>query len=150
MAAILGEHRYPVRNIEQNINDLNAQVAANERGKQLLLQLVAKESAPVVRAYMRFIRENAAASVRRAIRKLKSGNARTELDNGLVIQIEIRLNPDTGSARFDFTGSSAIHAGNFNTPRSVVQAAILYVLRTLVDEEIPLNSGCLEPVEIHI
>jgi len=148
--ALLTSGRYPVRNVQQNIADLRAQVAANEKGVQELRRMVEHFGLDVVRAYMRHVQDNAEESVRRVIGVLKDGEFDLPLDNGAHIRARIRIGEDRRSARIDFTGTSAQLPNNFNAPAAVCMAAVLYVFRTLVEDDIPLNAGCLKPLEVLI
>ncbi len=148
--ALLTSGRYPVRNVQQNLADLQAQIAANEKGVQALREMVAHFGLEVVRAYMRHVQSNAEESVRRVIGVLKDGEFELPLDNGALIRVKIRIGADRRSAKIDFTGTSAQLPNNFNAPSAVSMAAVLYVFRTLVDDEIPLNAGCLKPLEVVI
>jgi len=148
--ALLTAGRYPVRNVEQNIADLRAQVAANEKGVQELGRMVEHFGLDVVQAYMRHVQDNAEESVRRVIDVLKDGSFELPLDNGAVIKVKITIDRDRRAARIDFTGTSAQLPNNFNAPAAVCMAAVLYVFRTLVDDDIPLNAGCLKPLEVVI
>lgn len=139
---------YPARNPRQNLADLKAQVAANAKGVQELQKMVQQFGLETVQAYMQHIQDNAEASVRRAIDALKDGQFTYPMDNGCQIQVEIKIDRTTRSARIDFTGTSPQRPNNFNAPLSVCKAAVLYVFRTLVDDDIPLNAGCLKPLEI--
>jgi 5-oxoprolinase (ATP-hydrolysing) len=150
MRALLASARYPARNPDQNIADLRAQVAANEKGVQELKRMVAHFGLDVVRAYMRHVQDNAEECVRRVIGVLKDGEFAYEMDNGAVIRVAISIGADRRSATIDFTGTSAQLASNYNAPSAVVYAAVLYVFRTLVDDDIPLNAGCLKPLEVII
>jgi 5-oxoprolinase (ATP-hydrolysing) len=141
---------YPSRNPTSNIADLRAMVAANEKGVEELRAMVDHFGLDVVRAYMEHVRRNAEEAVRRVISALRDGSYTYELDSGARIQVEVRVDRDARTADIDFTGTSAQHDGNANAPSSVVMAAVLYVFRTLVDDEIPLNSGCLEPIRVTI
>jgi 5-oxoprolinase (ATP-hydrolysing) len=147
---LLAEAPYPSRNPEVNLADLRAQIAANERGVSELRRMVAHFGLDVVHAYMRHVQDNAEEAVRRVIGALRDGQCRYEMDSGAVISVTVRVDPATRSAEIDFTGTSAQLPGNFNAPSSVAMAAVLYVLRTLVADEIPLNSGCLKPVKVII
>ena len=140
--------QYPARNPEQNLADLQAQIAANEKGREELLKMVAQFGLDVVQAYMRHVQDNAAESVRRAIGALRDGAFELPMDNGAVIRVAITVDQNTRSARIDFTGTTAQQDDNFNAPRAITTAAVLYVFRTLVDDDIPMNAGCLEPLEI--
>jgi 5-oxoprolinase (ATP-hydrolysing) len=142
--------RYPARNPDQNVADLQAQLAANARGIAEVERAVQRHSLPVVRGYMRHVQDNAAASVRNAIDHLQPGEFRYEMDSGQVIAVRIDIDHEAKSARIDFTGTSAQDPHNFNAPRAVCLAAVLYVFRTLIDRPIPLNEGCLEPLAVII
>jgi 5-oxoprolinase (ATP-hydrolysing) len=150
MRRILAEAEHPARNIDQNLADLRAQIAANEKGAQELRKMVANYGLDVVRAYMRHVQDNAEESVRRVLGALKDGEFSYEMDNGAVIRVKITTGADRRSATIDFTGTSAQLDSNFNAPTAVVYAAALYVFRTLVDADIPLNAGCLKPLRIVI
>lgn len=143
-------HPYPSRNPDQNIADFKAQIAANERGVQELGKMVNQYGLTTVQTYMQFVQNNAEESVRRAIDVLKNGAFIYEMDSGAKIQVSVTINRENRSAKIDFTGTSAQLNSNFNAPKAVTQAAILYVFRTLVDDNIPLNAGCLKPLEIII
>jgi len=148
--ALLSSGKYPVRNVQQNLADLQAQIAANEKGVQALREMVAHFGLEVVRAYMRHVQANAEESVRRVIGVLKDGAFELPLDNGALIKVKIAIGADRRSAVIDFAGTSAQLANNFNAPAAVSMAAVLYVFRTLVDDEIPLNAGCLKPLDVRI
>src|ERR1041385_6999254 len=148
--ALLTSGKYPVRNVQQNIADLRAQIAANEKGVQELHRMVAHFGLDVVRAYMRHVQDNAEESVRRVIGVLKDGEFDYPLDNGSHIKVKIRIGDDRRSASIDFSGTSAQLPNNFNAPSAVCMAAVLYVFRTLVDDDIPLNAGCLKPLSVAI
>jgi 5-oxoprolinase (ATP-hydrolysing) len=148
--ALLGSGKYPVRNVQQNLADLQAQIAANEKGVQALREMVAHFGLEVVRAYMRHVQANAEESVRRVIGVLKDGDFELPLDNGALIRVRIAIGADRRSALIDFSGTSAQLPNNFNAPSAVSMAAVLYVFRTLVDDEIPLNAGCLKPLDVRI
>lgn len=139
---------HPSRNPEQNLADLKAQIAANEKGVQELRKMVAQFGLDVVQAYMRHVQDNAEESVRRVITRLKDGEFTLPLDNGARIQVKIRVDARDRSAVIDFSGTSAQLANNFNAPKAVCMAAVLYVFRTLVDDDIPLNAGCLKPLQV--
>lgn len=139
---------YPVRNPKQNIADLKAQLAANARGVHELHRLVAQYGLDTVRAYMEYVQLNAEESVRRVIDVLKDGQFACALDNGAVIQVCITVDRQARKALVDFTGTSPQRVDNFNAPLAVCKAAVLYVFRTLVDDDIPLNAGCLKPLEL--
>jgi len=148
--ALLTGARYPARNPDQNMADLRAQIAANQKGVEELRRIVAHFGLDVVQAYMGHVQDNAEEAVRRVISALKDGSFHYELDNGAAIQVAIQVDPARRSARIDFTGTSAQQPNNFNAPSAVCMAAVLYVFRTLVDDDIPLNAGCLKPLEVII
>ena len=150
MGKLLSSGEYPARNTQQNMADLKAQIAANEKGVQELRKMVAHFGLDVVQAYMWHVQANAEESVRRVITRLKDGAFTLPLDNGAQIQVAIRVNCTERSAVIDFTGTSPQQSNNFNAPTAVCMAAVLYVFRTLVDDDIPLNAGCLKPLEIII
>ena len=141
---------HPSRNPETNIADLRAQIAANEKGVQELGAMVDHFGLEVVRAYMGHVQDNAEESVRQVISVLRDGSYTYELDSGAIIKVAIRVNRENRTAEIDFTGTEAQLNNNFNAPSSVAMAAVLYVFRTLVDDEIPLNSGCLKPLKVII
>jgi len=147
---LLAGARYPSRNPEVNLADLRAQIAANERGVHELRRMTEHFGLDVVHAYMGHVQDNAEESVRRVIGELRDGRCRYEMDGGAVINVAVRVDRAARRAEIDFTGTSAQLPGNFNAPSSVAMAAVLYVLRTLVADEIPLNSGCLKPVKVII
>ncbi|MFD1579950.1 hydantoinase B/oxoprolinase family protein [Ramlibacter ginsenosidimutans] len=148
MIALLKSAKYPSRNPEQNMGDLKAQIAANEKGVQELRRMVDQFGLDVVQAYMRHVQDNAEESVRRVITRLKDGEFTLPLDNGAQIHVAIRVDAAARSAVIDFTGTSPQQVNNFNAPKAVCMAAVLYVFRTLVSDEIPLNAGCLKPLEV--
>jgi 5-oxoprolinase (ATP-hydrolysing) len=148
--ALLAAARWPARNPDQNLADLRAQVAANQKGVEELRRMVAYYGLDVVRAYMGHVQDNAEEAVRRVIAVLKDGHYRYELDNGAHIEVAIRVDAASRSAEIDFTGTSSQLPNNFNAPSAVCMAAVLYVFRTLVDDEIPLNAGCLKPLKVII
>jgi 5-oxoprolinase (ATP-hydrolysing) len=150
MLALLKSGPHPSRNPQQNIADLKAQIAANEKGVQELRKMVLQFGLDVVQAYMRHVQDNAEESVRRVITRLKDGAFTLPLDNGARISVAIRVNEQERSAVIDFTGTSAQLTNNFNAPRAVCMAAVLYVFRTLVNDDIPLNAGCLKPLKVVI
>ncbi|NER21047.1 MAG: 5-oxoprolinase [Symploca sp. SIO1C2] len=147
---VLLNHSYPARNPEQNLADFKAQIAANERGVQELHKMVLQYGLATVQAYMKFVQDNAEESVRRAIDVLRDGEFSYEMDNGARIQVKVTIDKQNRTATIDFTGTSDQLQSNFNAPKAVTQAAVLYVFRTLVDDTIPLNAGCLNPLEIII
>jgi 5-oxoprolinase (ATP-hydrolysing) len=148
--AILSAGPYPSRNPEQNILDLKAQIAACEKGVQELRRVVEQFGLDVVQAYMKHVQDNAEESVRRVIDVLKGGTFTYEMDDGSQIAVAITIDHAQRSARVDFTGTSAQHPQNYNAPTAVCRAAVLYVFRCLVDGDIPLNSGCLKPIDLII
>ncbi|MER7700448.1 hydantoinase B/oxoprolinase family protein [Streptomyces sp. NPDC096095] len=141
---------HPSRNPDDNLADLRAQIAANEKGIAELRRMTDQFGADVVDAYMGHVQDNAEESVRRIIAGLHDGHCRYETDSGAVIRVRLTVDRDAREAHLDFTGTSPQVPGNANAPRSVVMAAVLYVFRTLVGEDIPLNSGCLKPLEVTI
>jgi 5-oxoprolinase (ATP-hydrolysing) len=145
---LLSSGPFPARNIEQNVGDIKAQVAACARGAQELRRIVREYGRDVVLAYMHHVRDNAAEHVRRVLGRLDGGTFRCESDDGSVIAVSINVDTQARRARIDFTGTSAQQPTNFNAPSSITRAAVLYVVRTLVDDEIPMNEGCLEPIEL--
>lgn len=144
----LSSGQYPARNIDQNIADLMAQIAANNTGVNELQKLVDAYSIETVHAYMQFIQNNAEEAVRKVITKLNNGHFIHEIDSGAKIEVAITVNPDTRTAIIDFTGTSEQQSSNFNAPQAITHAAVLYVFRCMVDDDIPLNSGCMRPLEI--
>ncbi|MGE0099531.1 MAG: hydantoinase B/oxoprolinase family protein [Hydrogenophaga sp.] len=150
MVALLQSGEYPSRNPQQNMADLKAQIAANEKGVQELRKMVEQFGLDVVQAYMRHVQDNAEESVRRVITHLKDGRYTLPLDNGAQIQVAVRVDTAQRSAEIDFTGTSAQQLNNFNAPTAVCMAAVLYVFRTLVNDDIPLNAGCLKPLKVII
>ncbi|TFZ06265.1 5-oxoprolinase [Ramlibacter henchirensis] len=150
MLALLRSGKHPSRNPEQNLADLKAQIAANEKGVQELRRMVDQFGLDVVQAYMRHVQDNAEESVRRVITRLKDGRFTLPLDNGAQIQVAISVDTKDRCATIDFTGTSPQQTNNFNAPTAVCMAAVLYVFRTLVDDDIPLNAGCLKPLKVII
>jgi len=145
---LLASGPYPSRNPEQNLADLRAQIAANEKGVQELKAMVAQFGRATVAAYMRHVQDNAEESVRRVITALNDGEFTLPLDNGAKIQVRVHVDQKARSATVDFTGTSAQLDNNFNAPKAITMAAVLYVFRTLVDDDIPLNAGCLKPIHV--
>ncbi|MGD3106951.1 hydantoinase B/oxoprolinase family protein [Streptomyces sp. YGL11-2] len=141
---------YPSRAPDVNLADLRAQIAANEKGIRELRRMTEEFGLDVVRAYMGHVQDNAEESVRRILGRLPDGSYRYETDSGARIRVALTVDRAARSAVLDFAGTSPQQPGNANAPSSVVMAAVLYVLRTLVAEDIPLNSGCLKPVEVRI
>lgn len=146
--ARLSSGPYPARNPAQTIADLRAQIAANEKGVQELRAMVAQYGRDTVAAYMRHVQDNAEESVRRVITALKDGEFTLALDNGARIVVKVSVDTAARAATIDFTGTSAQLPNNFNAPKAVTMAAVLYVFRTLVDDDIPLNAGCLKPLQV--
>ena len=147
--ALIGA-KYPARNPVQNINDIKAQIAANEKGVAELRKMVEQFTLPVVEAYMRHVQDNAAESVRRVIDRLHDSSFEYEMDQGTWIKVKITVDKEKRKARVDFTGTSPQQPTNFNAPEPVTRAAVLYVFRVMVDDEIPMNAGCLRPIDIVI
>ena len=146
--ATLASGRYPCRNIDQNVADLKAQVAANATGMAELTRICSSYGADVVAAYMGHVQDNAEESVRRVIDRLSDGSFSYEKDIGQTVQVTVSVDKSTRTATVDFTGTSAQHKGNYNAPYAVCRAVVLYVFRTLVGSTIPLNEGCLKPLRI--
>jgi len=145
---LLGSAPYPARNPDQNVADLKAQLAANARGSAELDKLGTRFGWRTIAAYMRHVQDNAEQCVRDAIGRLRDGRFTVELDGGELIVVEIAIDSARRAATIDFRGTSPMSAGNFNAPASIVRAAVLYVFRTLVRDDIPLNAGCLKPLTI--
>jgi 5-oxoprolinase (ATP-hydrolysing) len=150
LAALLTGARYPVRTLAQNVNDLKAQVAANEKGVAELTKMIALFGEEVVDAYMGHVQDNAAESVRRVLDRMPDGEFTYEMDQGCKIVVRITIDKEKREATVDFTGTSEQRADNFNAPRPVTRAAVLYVFRVLVKADIPMNAGCLRPIRIII
>jgi 5-oxoprolinase (ATP-hydrolysing) len=148
--ALLKSGKYPARNPLQNVNDLKAQIAANEKGAQELRNMLRHFGLPVVRAYMRHVQDNAAESVRRVIGKLHDSAFQITTDRGATISVRIAVDRKKREATVDFTGTSPQQPDNFNAPEPVTRAAVLYVFRVMVDDDIPMNAGCLRPIRIVI
>ncbi len=146
--ALLADARYPARNPDQNLSDLRAQLAACSRGVGLLDAAAQEHGADTVRAFMGHVLANAEESVRLLLDRLDDGEFVYEMDSGAEVHAAIRIDRRTRSAVFDFTGTSEQRPDNFNAPLSITRAAALYVVRTLIDDEIPMNDGCLQPVEL--
>ena len=145
---LLSSGRYPCRNLERNLADLAAQIAANETGAAELRKMVAHYGIEVVSAYMRHVQDNAEESVRRIIDALKDGAFECQMDEGSLIKVKISVDHASRSATIDFSGTSKQNRSNYNAPAAVCKAAVLYVFRTLVNDRIPLNEGCLKPLKL--
>mgnify|MGYP002143189329 FL=1 len=148
LRAVLASGPWPARNPDQTVADLRAQIAANEKGVQELRAMVAQWGEATVVAYMQHVQDNAEESVRRVITALKDGAYTLPMDNGAQISVALTVDAVRRTATLDFTGTSAQTPDNFNAPRAVTMAAVLYVFRTLVDDDIPLNAGCLKPLQV--
>jgi 5-oxoprolinase (ATP-hydrolysing) len=148
--ALLTGARYPARNPEQNIADLKAQLAANTRGAHELLSLTGEFGTDVVSRYMTHVQDNAEDAIRKLLTKLRDGRFRVETDQGTVVEVAVTINKDTRTAIVDFTGTSPEQPTSFNAPAPITRAAVLYVFRVLAGVPIPLNAGCLRPIEIRI
>ena len=144
----LGAGAHPARNPDQNLADLRAQLAANARGIRELGRAAREHGLGTLLSYMRHVQDNAEACMRRAIRRLRDGHYVCEMDNGQRVEVAVAVEHEAGAVTVDFTGTSGQGADNFNAPRAVTVAAVLYVFRTLIDEAIPLNAGCLRPITI--
>jgi len=142
--------KYPARNVQSNIADLKAQLAAASSGKSNLLRIIKKYGIKTIDSYMQHVQDNAEESIRKVIKNLNSGNFEVKMDNNAKIKIKIIVNKISRTATFDFKGTSTQRTDNFNAPSAVCRSAVLYVLRTLVNDKIPLNDGCLLPVKILI
>ncbi len=150
ISALFVGAKYPARNLHQNLADLRAQVAANEKGVQELRRMVEHFGLDTVQAYMKHVQDNAEEQVRRVLDVLKDGSFAYEMDDGSVIKVAISIDKKARRARIDFTGTSPQRPTNYNAPSAVCRAAVLYVFRTLVDDDIPMNEGCLKPLDIVI
>jgi 5-oxoprolinase (ATP-hydrolysing) len=150
LVTLLTDHPYPVRNLAQNIADLKAQIAANEKGVQELRKMVEHFGLDVVTAYMGHVQDNAAESVRRVLGRLRDSEFAVETDQGAVIRVKITVDREKREAIVDFTGTSPQQATNFNAPEPVTRAAVLYAFRVMVEGDIPMNAGCLRPIRIVI
>ncbi len=148
--ALLRSGLYPARNPTQNLGDLKAQIAACAKGAEELRRLARHYGLATVEAYMRHVQDNAEEAVKRALEALKDGEFSYAMDNGAVVKVRIAIDRAARRATIDFTGTSAQLPSNFNAPASVCKAAVLYVFRTLVDDAIPMNAGCLRPLDIVI
>lgn len=150
LLGLLSSGAYPARNPTQNLADMRAQIAANQKGVDELKAIVAHYGRDTVTAYMRHVQDNAEESVRRVITALRDGRYELPLDNGARICVSISVDAQTRSATVDFTGTSCQLDNNFNAPKAITMAAVLYVFRTLVDDDIPLNAGCLKPIQVNV
>ncbi len=147
---LLSSGEFPARNIQQNIADLKAQVASAEKGSQELLKVIKNYGLDVVHAYMQHVQDNAEESVRRVLDVLSDSSFTYKMDDGHQVSVAIVVDKATRSASIDFTGTSDQHPGNYNAPSAICYAAVLYVFRCLVDDDIPLNAGCLKPLKLTI
>jgi 5-oxoprolinase (ATP-hydrolysing) len=147
---LLAAGDWPARNPDQNVADVRAQLAANQRGLAEIRRMLDVYGRDVVVAYMGHVQDNAAQAVANALRKLPGGRFEYSMDGGQRIRVAVSVDREQGTAHIDFAGTSAQDAGNFNAPRAICRAAVLYVLRCLVEHDIPLNDGCLRPVRIHV
>ncbi|MGH6921685.1 MAG: hydantoinase B/oxoprolinase family protein, partial [Geminicoccaceae bacterium] len=150
LETLLASGPWPVRNARQNVADLQAQIAACTRGANELLAMIEHFGLDTVLAYTKHVQDNAEESVRRVLGRLKDGDFTYPLDNGARIEVRVRIDREARRAVVDFTGTSSQLADNFNAPSAVCRAAVLYVFRTLVDADIPMNEGCLKPIDIVI
>ncbi|MBV8616192.1 MAG: hydantoinase B/oxoprolinase family protein, partial [Acetobacteraceae bacterium] len=151
LRALLAGARFPARSPDVNVADIKAQVAANEKGVRELRRVVAEHGWETVAAYMRHVMDNAEESVRRVVARLRDGAFDYTMDDGAALRVSVRVDHAARSARIDFTGTGAQRGhNNFNAPPAVTRAAVLYVFRCLVGEDIPLNDGCLKPLEVVI
>ncbi|MEQ9519838.1 MAG: hydantoinase B/oxoprolinase family protein [Parvibaculum sp.] len=150
LRTLLTDAPYPARNPDQNIADLKAKIAACEKGAQELRKMVAQYGLETVNAYMGHVQDNAEESVRRVIDVLKDASFTQEMDDGALIRVAVRVDRETRSATIDFTGTSPARPNNLNAPSAVCRAAVLYVFRCMVDDDIPLNEGCLKPLSLII
>jgi 5-oxoprolinase (ATP-hydrolysing) len=151
LTALLTGAKYPVRNVVQNVNDLKAQIAANEKGVAELRRMVAQFGLDVVQAYMDHVQDNAAESVRKVLDRLPADVSFSyEMDQGCFINVRITVDCEAREATVDFTGTSPQRDDNFNAPEPVTRAAVLYVFRVMVEDKIPMNAGCLRPIRIVI
>jgi 5-oxoprolinase (ATP-hydrolysing) len=145
---LLSNHPYPARNVAQNVADLRAQIAANEKGVHEMRKMIAQFGLDVVQAYMGHVQDNAEESVRRVIEKLGNSQFSYPTDQGSVIKVKITVDKARREATVDFTGTSPQQKNNFNAPEPVTRAAVLYVFRVMVESSIPMNAGCLRPIRI--
>lgn len=150
LVRLLTDHPYPVRNVSQNVADLKAQIAANEKGIQEVRKMVAHFGLDTVQAYMGHVQDNAAESVRRVIEALRDSEFAVETDQGATVKVKITVDRLRREATVDFTGTSPVQPSNFNAPEPVTRAAVLYCFRVMVESDIPMNAGCLRPIRIVI
>jgi 5-oxoprolinase (ATP-hydrolysing) len=150
LTALLRGAKYPVRNVVQNVNDLKAQIAANEKGVAELRRIVDQFGLGVVEAYMHHVQDNAAESVRKVIDRLPDSSFTYPMDQGCEIKVAISVDKEKREAIVDFTGTSPQREDNFNAPEPVTRAAVLYVFRVMVEDKIPMNAGCLRPIRIRM
>ncbi|MEM6464480.1 MAG: hydantoinase B/oxoprolinase family protein [Pseudomonadota bacterium] len=148
LVGVLTDHPFPVRNVYQNVADLKAQIAANEKGVAELRKMVAHFGLDVVEAYMGHVQDNAAESVRRVIDALSDSSYEYATDTGQTIKVRITVDREAREATVDFTGTSPVMKNNFNAPEPVTRAAVLYCFRVMVESAIPMNAGCLRPINI--
>ena len=146
----LADHPYPARNPDHNVADLKAQIAAGAKGVQEVHKMIDQFGLDVVHAYMRHVQDNAEEQVRLVIDVMQDGEFTYPTDEGCEINVKISFNKEKRSATVDFTGTSDQRPSNYNAPSAVARSAVLYVFRCLVDDEIPLNEGCLKPIDIII
>ena len=150
LETLLTDHPWPVRNLRQNVADLKAQIAANEKGVAELRKMVAHFGLDVVEAYMGHVQDNAAESVRRVLERLPDhSECEYPTDTGQVIKVKITVDRDKREATVDFTGTSPVMKNNFNAPEPVARAAVLYAFRVMVEDMIPMNAGCLQADQHH-
>ncbi|MBD8665198.1 hydantoinase B/oxoprolinase family protein [Rhizobium sp. CFBP 8752] len=145
---LLSDHPYPARNVAQNVADLRAQIAANEKGVYEMRRMIAQFGLDVVQAYMGHVQDNAEESVRRVLEKLGDAEFSYATDQGSTIKVKITIDRQKREATVDFTGTSEQKKNNFNAPEPVTRAAVLYVFRVMVESSIPMNAGCLKPIRI--
>jgi 5-oxoprolinase (ATP-hydrolysing) len=150
LRTLLASPPHPARNPDQNVADVRAQIAACEKGREELLGMVRRFGLTSVKAYMGHVQDNAEENVRRAIGALHDGEFTSPMDGGAFVHVRVSVDPGARSAKVDFTGTSPERADNYNAPPAVVHAAVLYVFRTLVDADIPMNAGCLRPIDVVI
>ncbi|MGB3797674.1 MAG: hydantoinase B/oxoprolinase family protein, partial [Alteraurantiacibacter sp.] len=148
LRAALGAGDYPARNVNRNISDLKAQLAACARGSDLLGNAAREHGRGVLRAYMGHALDHGEAAVRALVQRLQSGSFTYAMDNGAKVSVSVTIDAAAQTVSFDFTGTSDQLPNNFNAPAAITRAAVLYCLRCLIDDDIPLNDGCLRPVTI--